>query len=178
MNLANRTQLLGLLAVAAVALLAGDRLLLTPLTQSWKARSERISALKRSVTQGALLLDREPSIRARWDVMRTNTLLSEVSAAESQLFKAFDRWSRESRIGVTSIRPQWKRQSEDSATLECRVDAFGSLAAVTRFLFDVEKDPLGLKVDVVELATRDERGDQLTLGLQVSGLQLRQPPKP
>jgi hypothetical protein len=172
MNFSNRQQLLGLAAILAVVLLAGDRLLFTPLARAWKERAAEIARLKKSVTQGSMLLQREKSIRARWDMMRNNTLADEMSVAENQVLQAFDRWSQESRIGVTSVKPQWKRNAEDYATIECRVDAFGSLSALTRFLYDLEKDPLGLKVDVVEITSRDPRGDQLTLGLQVSGLML------
>ncbi len=50
------------------------------------------------------------------------------------------------------------------------MDAFGNLGALTRFLYNVEADPLALRLDVVELTARDDRGEQLTLGLQVSGL--------
>ena len=172
MNLSNRHQFLGIVAIVALALLVGDRLVISPLTAAWKERSSRIANLQRSVSQGSLLLDREASIRSRWSSMRTNTLASEVSAAENQALSAFDRWSRESRIGINSIKPQWRRYAEDYATLECRVDAFGSLPALTRFLYEIEKSPVALKVDAVEITSRDDRGDQLTLGLQISGLQL------
>ena len=57
-------------------------------------------------------------------------------------------------------------------TLECRVDASGSLATVSRFLYEIESDPIALKVDALELSAKDTEGQQLTLGLQVSGLLL------
>jgi hypothetical protein len=171
MNLTRRQQLLGLLAILVLALLAGDRLLYSPLSRSWKARALRVAELKKSVTQGTQLLDREVSLRAKWDNMRTNTLSGDASAAENQLLKAFDRWSQESRVGISSIRPQ-KRTAEDFETMECRVEAFGSLPALSRFLYEIENDPLGLKVEVVEVSARDTGGESLTLGLQVSGLYL------
>ena len=177
MNLTNRQQLLAVLAIAALALLVGDRLVFSPLAKTWKDRADRIDELQRSVTQGTLLLAREASIRARWESMRTNTLAPEVSIAENQALSAFDRWSQESRIGINSIKPQWRRSpAAEFATLECRVDAFGNLSALTRFVYEIEKAPLGLKVDTVEITTRDDRGEQLTLGLQISGLQLNPPP--
>jgi len=177
MNISRRQQLLGILAIAVVALLAGDRLLFTPLWQAWKARSARIVQFKKQVTDGTQLLDRESSLRDKWHAMRTNTLSGEVSAVENQLLKAFDRWSQESRIGISSIKPQ-KRTADDYETMECRVEAFGSLPALSRFLYEIEKDPLGLKVEVVEIAARDTAGEQLTLGLQVSGLYLSSSAKP
>ncbi len=172
MKIESRQQLLAVLAIVAVALLAADKLLFSPLTSAWKARSTRIAELRRSVSQGALLLEREEAIRSRWDSMKTNTLPSNVSAAENEVLKAFDRWSQDSRISIASIKPQWKRTSDDFMTLECRADAFGSLSALTRFLYEVEKDRLALKVEAVEINSRDNDGQQLSLGLQVSGLLL------
>jgi hypothetical protein len=172
MKIKDRQQLLALVAIAAVALLAGDKLVLSPLHASWKNRSARIGELRKSIDQGRVLLDREQTIRRRWDTMATNTLPNDVSAAENTVLKAFDRWSQESRISVTSLRPQWKRGEGEYLTLECRADAFGSIQALARFLHEVEKDPLAFKVESVEIAARDNDGQQLALGLQVSGLLL------
>ena len=172
MNINNRQQFLTVLAIAVIVIWAGDKLVLSPLTASWKARAGRIRELTKQVNQGSVLLLREQSIRGRWDSMRTNTLPSETSIAENELLKAFERWSQDSRISITSIKPQWKRDADDYMTLECRADAFGSMATLTRFLYEVEKDPLALKVEVVEISSRDNDGQQLTLGLQVSGLLL------
>ena len=172
MNINNRQQILGVIAIAVVAIWAGDKLVLSPLTALWKRRAVQIADLRKSVTQGAVLTARALSIRYRWESMRTNTLPTETSAAENQVLKAFERWSRDSQISVTSIKPQWKHNADDYMTLECRVDGFGNLSALTRFLYDVEKDPMALKVEAVEIAVRDNDGQQLSLALQVSGLLL------
>jgi hypothetical protein len=132
--------------------------------------------MRKSVEQGTQTLARENVIRERWEHMRTNALSSEISVAENQVFRAFERWSDGSRIAINGIKPQWKRNADEYATLECRVDASGTLAEVTRLLYEMEKDPLALKLDLVEITTRDDRGQQLTLALQVSGLQLNPPP--
>ena len=176
MNKQNRQQLLTILAMAAISLWVGDKFVLSPLTKSWKARTARIAELRKSVDHGSKLVEREESIHSRWDAMRTNTFPRAVSLSEGQLLKSFDRWSRDSQISVTSIKPQWKGSPDDDyMTLECRVDAFGSMQTLTRFLYNIEKDPLALKVDLVEISGRDNEGQQLTLGLQVSGLLLNPP---
>ena len=177
MKIENRQRVLAIVAITAVVLLASDRLIFAPLTRAWKERAGRIAELKREVTQGAMLLERERVIRTRWIGMRTNTLPNNVSAAESEVLRAFDRWEQDSRISVTSKKPQWKRNEDDYMTFECRVDASGTLPALTRFLYEVEKDPLALKVESVEIASRDNNGQQLSLALQVSGLMLN-PPNP
>jgi hypothetical protein len=172
MKIKNRQQILGIVAGLALALLVGDKLVLSPLIRSWKERAARIVELRKDISQGSLLSDREEIIRHRWESMRTNTLPDNVSAAENEVLQAFEHWSQVSRISIASIKPQWKRAGEDYMTLECRADAFGSIEALSRFLYNVERDPLALRVEAVEIASRDNEGRQLSLGLQVSGLLL------
>ncbi|HTG43379.1 MAG TPA: hypothetical protein VK633_02485, partial [Verrucomicrobiae bacterium] len=170
MNINNRQQLLAILAVTAIVLLVGDRLVLTPLTHAWKDRTDRIVSLKKSIAQGELLLDRDHRIRDQWNSMRTNTLPVNLSAAENEVLKAFNRWSEESRISISSIKPQWKRNSEDYMLLECRADTFGTIDSLSRFLYEIEKDTLALRVESLEISARDNSGQQLGMAVQVSGL--------
>jgi hypothetical protein len=109
--------------------------------------------------------------------MQTNTLSRNAPQAEEQVLKAFDRWSSDSRVSVLSINPLWRREAEDHATLECRVDASGNLAAISRFLYDLERDPMAVKIQALEISSKDNDGQQLSLGLQVSGLSLTPPEK-
>jgi hypothetical protein len=171
-NIKNRQQLLLIVAGAAVVLLLSDRFIFTPLTTTWKEHTTRIAQLKRSISQGEVLTDRAARIREQWDNMRTNTLPLNLSAAESAVLKGFDRWSEQSRISISSIRPQWKRSGDDYMVLECRADGFGSIDAISRFLYELEKDSLPLRVESVEITARDNNGQQLALALQLSGLLL------
>jgi hypothetical protein len=172
MNVKNRQQLLTIAAALVIAFWLGDKVLFTPLVASWKSRSVEMARLEKSIRQGSLMLDRERVIHENWNGMITNTLPAVQSEAEGRVLKAFDTWSDQSRISVTSIKPQWKISGEDYMTMDCRVDAFGNLDSITRFLHSIESDPMALKIDMVELSARDKDGATVTLGLQVSGLVL------
>ena len=172
MNVKNRQQLLTIVAIGCVALWLGNKLVFTPLTGTWEDRTKQIARLKKSVDDGSLMLKREKSIREDWDKKRVNTLSNKVSVAESQVLKACERWAQDSRVSITSTKPQPKHNADDYMTVDCRIDGFGSLSALTRFLYEVEKDPLAFKVEAVEISAQDKEGQQLTLGLQVSGLLL------
>lgn len=172
MQIKNRQQVLLILTVAAIALFAGDRLVLSPLTAAWSARAKRIGELRRKIGQGNLLVQREQSIRSRWEQMSRNTLPSNNSAAEQQVFKAIDTWAQNSGVTISAITPQWKHDSDDYMTYECRVDAAGDLGRLSRFLYSAERDSMALKLELVELGARDKEGQQLSLGLQLSGLVL------
>jgi hypothetical protein len=168
----NRQQWLVIAALTVVGLFLADRLIITPLIAGWRERSARIEELRKSIAKGEGLVQRGDRIRERWDTMRTNALPDNVSTAENQVLRAFERWSEESRISISGIKPQWKRAGEDFMTFECRADAFGSIHALTRFLHALEKDPLALRVESVEITARDESGQQLALAIQVSALLL------
>jgi len=172
MQINQRQRLLAILAISGLGLLIADWFVFTPLTHLWQARSKQIADLRQEIGQGASLLQREQFIRRRWNEMRTNTLTNNASLAEQQMLKAFDTWSQESRVSVTSITPQWKHDEDEYMTLECRVDAAGDMATLAQFLYAVEKGPMALKVVSAELSSHDTIGQQLTLALEVSGLVL------
>jgi hypothetical protein len=184
MNLNQRQQLLAILAIVAVGIFVADKLVFKPLTLNWKARSERIAKLKEWVSDGTTLTEekRAQELRKQWDRIHTNSLAWEIiqtkpfaaakPEAESQMLKAFERWAQAGGVSVSSIRPQWKEAEDDYRTLECRADVAGNLQSLTHFLYQIERDPLGVKVDTLELTTRNPEGSQLALVVQVSGLLL------
>lgn len=176
MQIKNRQHFLIVAAIATVALLAGDRLVLSPLLNAWSGRAKRITELRNQISRGNMLVQREQlpgqSNRGRWQQMTNNALPNNPSAAEQQVFKAIDLWAQNSGVAISAITPQWKHDSDDYMTFECRVDATGDLGKLSRFLYSVERDPMALKLALVELGARDKEGQQLSLGLQLSGLVL------
>lgn len=167
----NRQRFLIIGAAIAIGLLLGDRVLLTPLTNAWRSRSVEIAKLRTNVFEGRAALARAASTQARWKEMEEQALPKEPAQAEQELISAFDNWGRASNAELGSIKPQWKRGANSRySLLECRVDASGSLATLTRFLYEVEKSPLALRIDSIEITSRDDFGQKLTLGLLVSGL--------
>jgi Tfp pilus assembly protein PilO len=172
MKIENRQQILIVLTIAAVALLAADKLVFTPLTRAWTGRSKEIARLRTQVSDGASLMKREQAIRTQWDEMRTNMLPNNQSLGQEQVLKALVSWSQESGVSINGTTPQWKNDTDEYKTLICRVDASGSLWTLSRFLYDIEKGPMALKVESVDLSSHDNQGQQLTLGLQVNGLVL------
>ena len=172
MPIKNRQQLLIFVAIGALALYGADQLIRAPLTSFWSARAKQLADLRTQVKNGKMMLLREQAIRNTWDRMQRNTLTNNASAAEQQLFAAVDNWRQDSRVILNGATPQWKHDSDDYITYDCRLDASGNLSSLTRFLYDIEKDPMALKLESVELAARDKEGQQLSLAVQISGLVL------
>lgn len=170
MKIENRQQVLAIAAIALISLFLLDRVALRPLTASWKARSTKIADLEKRIKDGRSTVRRSEAIRERWDMMRTNTLAAD--NAERRLLEAFNRWSRASNISISSIQPQWKRGDDNFMTLECHANASGTINSMAQFLYNIEKDPMALRLEAVEVQARDETGQTLAVNLQVSGLVL------
>lgn len=173
LNANNRQKLLMIVAAAGVGLLVLDQLVFTPMLKGWQARTAEIAQLKKSVTGGRGVIERGPRTQGLWKEMQSQALPKDPAQAEQELIAAFDRWGRASSIEVAAIKPQWKRGNKDQTSLlECRVDATGTLATLTRFLFEVERSPMALRIDSIELSARDNNGQRLSLALLVSGLRM------
>ena len=170
MKIETRQQFLIVLTIAVAALFFSERLIYEPLAGWWSAREQKVVALRKQVQDGRRLLQREQAIRDGWDRMRTNTLPADTSLAEQQVLKAFDNWSQDSYVSITGLTPQWNNDATNYLTVDWRVEASGDLGALTRFLYDAEQGSMALKLESVDLSAKDDTGQQLTLGLQVSGL--------
>ena len=169
----NRERMLLLAALAAVGILAADKLILGPLGNLWSESAARIASLEQSIERGKNLLDRESIITNRWQDMQHTALAADDSLAEDAVLKAANRWSNESDITFKSFKPQWIDYDEDYRTYDCRAFADGDLYAIAKFVFNLETDPLAVRAEEIELTSRDDSGDSLTLAIRFSGLQFK-----
>lgn len=171
--LTGRQRLLAIVAGGAVALLILDRVAITPLTALWQRHAAETAQLEKSIAAGASLIDREAQLRRTWTEMESGALPKDPAQAERDVISALDHWGRDSGIEIGTIKPQWKRgATERYSLLECRIDATGAYASLARFLYEVEKSPLALRLEALDLSARDDTGQKLALSLVVTGLRL------
>jgi hypothetical protein len=175
METKNREKMLAIGAGVALTLLLLNYLVISPLIDGWQSRTKAIKELKDRIANGAMLIRRQDTVEGRWDYMRTNALDSNPTAAERQLFTEFDHWVKQSGATEGSFRPQLQETDDNYSTVDCRADVSGDLQTLLHFFYNMEKDPLGVKIESFELTSRDDNGRQLTLGLDLSGLVLPAP---
>ena len=176
MKIENRQKFLLILTLVAIGLYVGDLVVFEPLKGWWKMRSQNIITLRKQVAHGKSMLLNEAGLRGQWEGMFTNTLANDKSLAEHQVLNALDNWAQQSGAGLTGVSSQWKNDGTNYTTLNCNVTASGNIATLGQFLYRIEKGPLALKLDSVEFSTHDNTGQQLNLGMQISGLALNSSP--
>lgn len=151
-----------------VGLFVLDRMILSPAAAAWKAQGERVAQLREKVTRGRQLIERERSLRGRWNEMLRTDLADDPSAAENDVYKAIGRWAAESRISFTSLTPQPRTHDDGYETFELRAAAVGDQASIGRLLYEIESDPLPARIEECELRAQDATGRQLALSMKFS----------
>jgi hypothetical protein len=173
MGVRKREWFLAMIAVVCVGAFLGDRLVVKPLRTLWKERSTRIVKLRSNLERAALLIEREDTLRGEWQKMVEASLPADESATEERVLEAMSRWVETSGLGAPSLKPRWSK-SEDKTykTIGCRAQVEGTLSAFSRFLFELERDTLPVRVEEVEISSRDDSGRRLTLAVRFTGLVL------
>ena len=173
MKIENRQKTLMIFAGVCLGLFAGNFIIYEPLMKNWEARSEKIQKLRKDVEENQRLLAQKDRILDRWERMKTNALPMDKSLAESKVLNAVDSWEQASSIKIERRQPQWK-EDQDYTTLELNIDASGDMTSITRFLYNLERDlpKLALRIENMDIMSRDNNGQQLSLGLQLTGLVL------
>ncbi len=172
MNEANRERLLYVIAATAIGLIFVDKIIFAPLTKTWKARSERVTRLTKDVNRGKLLIERDQDIRARWKEMEENALPKNRSESEILVLNKVDAWSRSARFTLNSIVPAWQDREKDHARMDCRIEGTGDMNAVMQYLYDLGSEKLAMRVESLEIVSRDKNGRQLSMDLRFSALEL------
>ena len=109
-----------------------------------------------------------------WQDMEKRSLAGETANAENQILNAVSEWARVSGLKVTSLKPRWIDNDEAPRKLELRLSATGDMESVARFLYELERDPLALRMEDIEITVRDPRGRELALSARFTGLILRE----
>jgi Pilus assembly protein, PilO len=172
METKNRQQVLVIVTLTLLGLFVANLVIYEPLSKWWSSRHADILALRQQVSQGRVLIRRESFLRDEWNHFRSNSLPNDPSQSEQQMLNAFNTWAGDSGVNVESITPQWNTDQTNYSTLDCRVEASGDLGSLSRFLYELENNPMALQLESVELTADDDKGQQLTLGLEISGLAL------
>jgi Tfp pilus assembly protein PilO len=153
-----------------------DVLLIEPISASWSARQTKIADMRQKIQDGKALIERAADIEKRWKTMRDNSLPNNLTYSESVLFNSFDMWGAASGVILVGQKPESKDSDDpEYSNMEWHTDVTGTRTQIAGFLYDVESSPLALKVESVELSSKDDTGRQLALGLTVSGLILNAP---
>jgi hypothetical protein len=168
--LSRREGIIGIAAAVMLAALVGDRFIFTPVMEKLGQLEDRKQQLLTDVNDAHSLFDRRRLMERKWQQLSADGLNSE-SEAESQVLHALDGWAQDCRLTLTSVKPQRPsavRKGLQEMTFS--VASTGSLEAVARFIWLLEKTSLPMKITDVQLGSAGESGDEMSLQIRLSAL--------
>jgi len=181
MILSARERLIIALTLVAVALFVLDRYFLTAMLESHSQAVVNKKRLQDDMDHSSGLLARREQIEQRWQSVLDYGLKKDPTEAESQLLHALGDWSAEAGLALSSLRPERatspvplesKTDKSDLWEINCYIVGRGPLASVSRFLWLAETAQMPIKLSSVQLRTREDGTDDLTLQVQLSTLYL------
>jgi len=170
MTFSRRERVILLVTAAVLAALVLDWFALTPLLDRIDAAEERRDLLLGRMTQAESVLRRRRVLAPRWRRMAAEGLKPDPGEAESQVLHAIGAWADEVGLNLTSVRPQRSAEETPLPEIDFRAAGTGSMAAVSRFLWCIETADIPVKVKNLQLSSRKEGTDSLSLQVTFSTL--------
>ena len=179
MFLSKRERFIIAATVIIVALLVLDRYVVSPLLEC----CDRAAALKESkladIQRGQDLLARNREIGPKWREMIAGGLKRDPAEAESQILHAVGDWARDAGLKMSSVKPERMPDKRSLQEISFQAAGTGPMNAVARFLWRLETSKVPIRIKELQLGSRKEGTDDLTLQLRLSTLyQAPEPPAP
>jgi Tfp pilus assembly protein PilO len=176
MVLSKRERIIALAAMLVVGALALDRFVLTPTLRRLQATEDHKQELLAQITEAQSLFERRGMLERKSKKMLSDGLRSDAEA-ESRVARALDEWSADTRLTLTSVKPERAAGEKGLEEMTFVVAGKGRLDAVARFLYEVETAEMPIKVKDMQLGS-SESGDSISLQLTLSALYVGGSPKP
>jgi hypothetical protein len=176
MILSKREQFIIAATVIVVAAVVLYNYVLTPLLDCCDEVAAQKQMKLAEMERGRELLDRRRQIAPKWNEMTASGLKRDPAEAVSQILHAVQDWSKEAGLKLASVKPERLPEKKTLQEIAFQATGTGSMNAVSRFLWRLETAKVPIRVKELQLGTRKEGADDLTLQLRLSTLYIAPPP--
>ena len=170
MVLTQRERYIAIGAVGALALLLGNYFLLSPYFSSLDDVDKKLQKANQQLADTQDLFTRQRRLRPLWTQMQTAGLNLDASLAESQAQHAVLTWADSAGVTLTSIKPERQTQEGAFEVIGFEVAATGATPSISRLLWSMESAAIPIHLNEVQVGTRKEGSDDLTVRLSISVL--------
>ena len=175
MTFTKREQLIIFGTLAAVCLLVADWYVLSPVMDRREAAGNKRDRLETKMAQNGSLLKRRKLLAPKWREMLDNGMRRDPAGAESQALRLIRNWCTEVGVQLSSLRPDRSTEKTELTEINIHVAGTGSMSSVSRLLWRLEQSRAPVKIKMLQLGSRKDGTDDLSVQLKVSTLYV--PPK-
>ncbi len=172
MVLSKRERYVAIVSIIVVTLLLSDRYIVTPFLDRRAQVETEMQSLLGEMERATSLFKRRNLMEQKWQDMVSGGLVSDASNAESQVLHAVRNWSQECGLMLSSMKPERVVGEGNLQEITFLIAGTGTMSSVGQFLWRVETASLPLKIKEIQLGSRKEDADDLSLQLRLSALYL------
>ena len=175
MVLSKREKYIGIGAMAAVALLGINSLIVGPYFDRAAALQDDERAATKTLGDNQNLIRLQKSKQAEWNQMLTNGLQADDSTAQSRTQQMIQTWARAANINLEAINSEHVIAQKGpfqviNFSLDFNTAGPESMRQIARFLWSIESARIPIRLNDVKLQSTREGTDQLNVKLVVSAL--------
>jgi hypothetical protein len=178
--LSKRERLIAMTSLGAISVLALDRMAIEPLLAANADLNAQIEARQKDLQDAQSKIEGRRHRARIWAQMQNKGLRrKDVSEAESQLLNNIREWAQESGMTVVSVKPERtepvsikpgpnEREKKVFYRSTFRVSGTGGMGQISRFLWHVGSADMPASVADLQISTRKEATDDLSLQAGIS----------
>jgi hypothetical protein len=171
--LSKRERYVAIATVAAVGILALDRFALDPLMASKTRLDTQVAKCQQNFDKARRLFANSRRKGHLWAEMQNNGLRRRDAAeAESQVLNSIREWAQDAGMSLSSVKPERTEKEKDFAKSTFRATGTGGMSQISRFIWHLETATIPLRVSDVQINSRKEGTDDLTVQLGISTIYL------
>jgi len=168
MALSKREKTIGLVAGLVLGALALDSVVIRPFLDSMDQLEQDQETLKARLSDAKQTIAASEAARRRWGEFRAGSLQTDASSTENNLLNALRSWSQDSRLTLTSIRPDRTTGNHGLQEKNFQASVQGPMSAVSAFLYRVETSNLPVRIREMQITSRSEGTDDLAVQIRLS----------
>lgn len=172
MVLSRRERYILILTGLVLGLLIGDRYVLTPLLDHCAELAAERDKLQAQVNRAEGVLARAEQVAPAWKKRSEAGLKADPAGAESQILHAVRDWAAEAGLDLALLKPDRSADKTPLPAIAFQATANGSMNAVARFVWRLEHAEIPLRVTELQLGSRKEGTDNLSVQLRLSTVYL------
>jgi hypothetical protein len=165
-----REKLIIAATIAVLCLLVLDVYVLTPVLDKRAAVEAERKQLLAKFSRAKVLLNRGRLLGRKGRDMFSDGMARDPGAAESGLLRSLRDWSADVGVSLSSLRPERSAQETKLPEVIVHAAGRGSMASVSRLLWRIETARIPVRVKMLQLGSRRDGADDLSLHLKVSTL--------
>lgn len=176
MMMSQRERWIGIVAGVVVGLLLLDQVVLSPLLARLSEASERVDQHQRELAQADQLFQNRLRAQRKWRDMAGVALLRDAPGAESQVLNRVREWAATNGLTLTSLKPERSEKEREFHRITIRATATGTMAQTAGFLHAVQTSGIPIRVADIQIASRREGIDDLSLQMGLATIYMPDEP--